>query len=149
MKVTKIEAGGQQLDAAIDHFLKEQWVPAIHCAGAAEELCSGEIEKHGGKKLLDDLWEKHDFSDLVAHKKDYVKVSNLFRDWVKHANGQHPDGIEIEDWHAFGIVMRASIAYGRLRKLGVAPPREALDHLMRWFSENEKRLNEFVESLPD
>jgi hypothetical protein len=93
VKVTKIEAAGQQLDAAIDHFLKEQWVPAIQRAGAAEELAVERSKSTAARSYSMISGRSMTSLTCVAHQKDYVKVSNLFRDWVKHANDQQPDEI--------------------------------------------------------
>ena len=114
MKVSKLEAAGMHLDAAIEHFLRGDYVPAIHCAGAAEELCGRYAEKYGGKTMPDGMWAENDYSDLVKDKKEFVKEINIFRDWVKHTSDAHADTIEIEDWQAYWYLQRASLAYMRL-----------------------------------
>jgi hypothetical protein len=149
MRVSKLEAAGMQLDAAIHHFLRGDLVPAIHCAGAAEELCGRYAENHGGATMPDGMWAEHDYSDLVADKKEFIAVLNLYRDWVKHTNEKHEDFIDIEDWQAFFSLQRAAIAYMRLFDYGVVPPRQSLTALGEWFEANQARIEHILGLEPE
>jgi hypothetical protein len=149
MKVTKLEAAGMQLDAAIEHFLRGELVPAIHCAGAAEELCGRYAEKHGGKTMPDGMWEEFDFTDLVANKKEFIATINMFRDWVKHTHETHADTMEIEDWQAYYSLQRAALAYMRLMDRKAVPPRRSIMHLGKWHEANKARIEAILGLEPE
>jgi hypothetical protein len=149
VKITKLDAAGMQLDAAIEHFLRGEWVPAIHCAGAAEELCGRELQRRGAKTLPDSTWETHDFTGIAGSKKEFVAGANLYRDWVKHTNDGQPNEIELGDWHVLFYLMRALNSYGRLIAMSAVLHRESTARFWKWFAENEARIEKIVESLPD
>lgn len=146
MKVTKQEAAAANLDAAIDAFLAGKWVPAIHLAGAAEEVFGRLEEAKGSKTLPDHIWEKVDFTDLVAKKKDYIAAINKHRDWVKHHGAEHPLEIEIEEPHVVVPLMRACVAYTRYTGDNTRP---SILAFVKWRHENAERLDAMVESWPD
>lgn len=64
MKVTKQQAAEANLNAAIDAFFRGDWVPAIHLAGAAEEVFGRLEEQKAGRpsptsfgiKLTSRIW---------------------------------------------------------------------------------------------
>lgn len=149
MKITKLDAAGMQLDAAIYHFLRGEWVAAIHCAGAAEELCGRELQKRGGKSIPDHTWDTHDFTGIVASKKEFIKGANLYRDWVKHTNDEQPGEVELEDWSVLFYLMRAVNAYGGLIQMHAAPPRKSIAQIGKWFAFNQARVEKIVAALPD
>src|SRR5438045_2514484 len=99
MRLNKQQAAEANLDAAIDAFLRGDWIPAIHLAGAAEEVFGRLEESRGGKTVPDFFWEKTNFKDLVSKKKDYIAVLNFFRDWIKHHGADHQPEIEIDEPH--------------------------------------------------
>lgn len=140
MKITKLEAAGAQLDAAIFHFLRGDLVPAIHCAGAAEELCGRHLQKIGHKTVPQGIWDAEDVKDIVADKKEFFVALNIYRDWVKHTNDRHDEEVDLQDWQAFFYVQRAVLAYGRLLDLGIVGPRHSVLQLGKWHEANEKRI---------
>ena len=129
------------MDAAIDAFLRGDWVPAIHLAGAAEEIFSRLEEARGGKSIPDFFWEKTGFKDLITKKKDYIRVLNHFRDWVKHSGKNHPMEIEIEEPHVVLSVMRAMLAQEAYTKEG----RPSVTNFRIWYVDNIDRINSIVE----
>jgi hypothetical protein len=149
MKFTKLDAAGAQLDAAIGHFLAGDWVPAIHCAGAAEELYGRLIERHGEKTVPDALWEKEDFTDLVPNKKEFIRYLNISRDWVKHTNKNHADEMGIVESHALLSVHGAVAAYVRLFLSGLAPQRQSVDRFAEWASANGELTAEIGDDLAE
>lgn len=142
MKVTKQKAAEANLDAAIDAFFRGEWVAAIHLAGAAEEVFGRLEEVKGGATVPDFFWDKTDFKDLVEKKKDYIRVLNFFRDWIKHHNTDHPVEVEIEEPHVVIAVMRACLAQGRYTQQG----RRSVAQFLHWHKENVDRIDAMVES---
>lgn len=147
--ITKLEAAGTLLDAACEHFLRGDWMTAIHCAGAVEELCGRYAEGSGGKTVPDGLWEGHDLTAIVPDKAAFIKGINYYRDWLKHTSKDHEAVVEIEDWHAFFSVQRAIIAYGRLLESGAVPPRPSITPVGEWFLANCKRIETQLGLLPE
>lgn len=145
MRVTKQQAAESNLDAAINAFFQGEWVPAIHLAGAAEELFGRLEEAKGGATVPDFLWNKTDFSDLVKDKKGYIKALNFFRDWIKHSNKEHPAEIEIQEPHVVIALMRAVHSHATYTKQG----RYSVAKFLAWYQENEERINIIVEGWPD
>ena len=144
MKVTKQQAAEANLDAAIDAFLRGDWVPAIHLAGAAEEVFGRLEEAKGGKTVPDFFWEKTDFKDLVARKKDYISALNHYRDWIKHHNADDPIEVEIQEPHAVISVMRACFAQANYTQQG----RPSAAQFLHWYNQNIERINGMVENWP-
>jgi hypothetical protein len=145
MKITKQQAAEANLDAAIDAFLRGDWVPSIHLAGAAEEVFSRLEEARGGKTTPDFLWGKTDFKDLVEKKKDYISALNYFRDWIKHHNTEHPNEVEILEPHVVISVMRAIHAQASFTNQG----RRSVARFIHWYEENKGRIHKILESWPD
>ena len=145
MKVTKQQAAEANLDAAIDAFLRGNWIPAIHLAGAAEEVFGRLEEAKGGKTVPDFIWEKTDFKDLVAKKKNYISVINHYRDWIKHHSADDPIEVEIQEPHAVISVMRACVAQATYTQQG----RPSVARFLHWHEQNVERIDGMVESWPD
>lgn len=142
MKVTKQQAAEANLDAAIGAFFRGDWVPAIHLAGAAEEVFGRLEEARGGTTVPDFFWDKTDFKDLVQKKKDYIRVLNFFRDWIKHHSTEHDDEIEIQEPHVVIAVMRACLAQATYTQQG----RRSVAQFMQWYEENIERIDGMIES---
>jgi len=120
-------------------------VPAIHMAGAAEEVFGRLQEAKGGSTVPDYFWEKTDFKDIVEKKKDYISALNYFRDWIKHHRPDHPIEIEIQESHAVLSVMRACIAQATYTQKG----RRSVASFLHWYSENGERINGIIEGWPE
>ena len=145
MRVTKQQAAEANLDAAIDAFLRGDWVPAIHLAGAAEEVF-GRLEEAKGRNTVPDyFWGKSDFTDLVAKKQDYISALNYYRDWIKHHGPNHPIEVEIQEPHAVLSVMRACVAQANYTQQG----RPSVALFDQWYKENDKRIKEMVDCWPE
>jgi hypothetical protein len=141
MKVTTQQAAEANLDAAIDAFFRGEWIAAIHLAGATEEVFGRLEEAKGGTTVPDFFWDKTDFKDLVAKKKDYIRALNFFRDWIKHHNTDHPVEVEIQEPHVVLGVMRACFAQAAFTQQG----RRSVAQFIRWFKENVDRIDAMVE----
>lgn len=145
MKVTKQQAAEANLDAAIDAFFQDKWIPAIHLAGAAEEVFGRLEEANGGSTVPDFLWSKTNYRDLVQDKKGYIKALNFFRDWIKHPNKDHPTDVEIQEPHVVIALMRAAQSHATYTKQG----RRTVAKFLSWYEENEERIDKIVQGWPD
>jgi hypothetical protein len=143
MKLTKQEAAEENLDAAIGAFFRGEWVAAIHLAGAAEEVFGRLEEAKGGMTVPDLFWDETDFKDLVATKKEYIKVLNFFRDWIKHYNPGHPPEVEIQEPHVVLGVMRACFAQAAYTQQG----RPSVAQFSQWFASNYERIDAMIEAI--
>ncbi|MDX2220912.1 MAG: hypothetical protein SF172_17985 [Burkholderiales bacterium] len=145
MNISKIDAIEANLDAAIEMFLQGNWVAAVHLAGAAEAV-AGQLNAAKGKKTVPDyFWEKTELKDLITEKRDFVKVLNFFRDWIKHTNPEHDAEVELQEPHVVLYILRAVHAYSDLTEKG----RPSVGKFLHWYEQNKTRLDEIVDKWPD
>lgn len=74
-------------------------------------------------------------------KKDYVKVLNFFRDWIKHHKTEDPVEVDIQEPHVVIAVMRACLAQATYTQQG----RQSVAQFLHWYQENVERINGMVE----
>ena len=143
MKVTKQKAAEIVLDAAINAFFNDEWIPTIHLAGAAEEIFGRLEEANGGVTVPDFLWTKTVHKELFENKqkKGYIKSLNFFRDWIKHINKEHPAEVEIQYPDVIVALMRAIHSH----ETHTNERRDSVNKFLAWYQENKKQLHEIVE----
>lgn len=126
-----------QIDAAIEHYERREFIPAITLAGAAEDILAGLLRKAGKVLKSDDgrfkptlaslsevsvrlqeLFDGSKLSDGEREKarKAFVKRANRARNALKHHTSDSGDTIEIEDLEeeAKDILDRATSNYWQL-----------------------------------
>lgn len=143
MKVTKQQAAEINLDAAINAFFQGEWVPAIHLAGAAEEVLGRLEEANAGATIPDFLWTKTVHKELFENKQKqgYIKSLNFYRDWIKHINKEHPSEVEIQEPIVIVALMRAIHSHKTYTK----QRRDSVIKFLAWYQENKKRIHEAIE----
>lgn len=115
--VTKSEAATRQIEAAIDALRRGDFDIAITLAGAAEDMIDRD-----SNYLFAFLRDSDRVSDVPT--KDWIRVLNAERDWLKHSSG--PDTLTIEKEAAFIMVARAA---SKLEKW--TPPIEAFKTIFK------------------
>jgi hypothetical protein len=108
-KITKLEAGGRQLDSAIRMFFANEDILAVHTLSRAAFRILYDITKEGEAKVA-----------LDAHiKKVGVDRFNEETNFLKHAD-RDPDGEIDDNFHLFteaGIGMAAGLYVHHTKKL--------------------------------
>jgi hypothetical protein len=135
MKFHKTEIAKRQIDTAVDLFLEgKDFISALTLAGAGEEITGKLLDRKGKKSMLQKLhvW----YQDVTGTKIDYGKFcqkTNLARNTLKHANNPEEDELEIQQWEAVQMIMRAMTNYKEL----VGEPSEKMKVMAKWLVKNK------------
>ncbi len=99
IKLSKQEAALRQIHAAIEHLWKEDFDSSITLAGAAEE----QINFNGPDTLRERILAKVPLEE----RKELGDTLNEHRNWLKHTTADLPQEIEIGEFEAVIMLVRA------------------------------------------
>jgi len=112
MRISKLEVATRQLDAAIDHFLRGDYLPALTLSGAAEEIL-GSLARRAGHPVAVDQIVAYHFKDTdpalsdPARRGVIVDVLNQGRNQAKHANDPAETHFDLGQIDPLQMIMRA------------------------------------------
>jgi hypothetical protein len=120
-RMTKMAAGLEQIEAAIEHFHVRQYACSITLAGAAEDQIERTDDDHLWERLRQQVPEG-------AKVKSWLAVFNETRNWLKHPAPQLANERYIEEYDCVFMLLRAiskfSAHYVRTS--------EAMDTFTKW-----------------
>lgn len=140
MVITKIDAARIQIDAAIEHFFKGEYVPAITLAGAAEDILAGLLRAKGQQSAFEFLheWYQKTYGVLISKQEFSRQFANLGRNWLKHASEDADTTFEVSNQECIQMLMRALPSYYKLTKSHTA----SMSKLFHFIEENMKKFEE-------
>ncbi len=112
----KHEAAIQQIEAAIELFYTKRYAPAITLAGAAEgclrsPAAGGEVNgKDADVQVLEPLLElmkRGAMERFGKTQKEAIARFNTPRDWLKHETAHLPARMELTNYDAWTMIVRA------------------------------------------
>lgn len=112
----KHEAAIQQIEAAIELFYAKRYAPAITLAGAAEgclrrtgarDEAKGEDEDLQAPEPLLELMKRGAAERFGKTEKEAVARFNAARDWLKHETAHLPARVELTNYDAWTMIVRA------------------------------------------
>ncbi len=115
---TKLKIAKYQLEKAIQLFLEESdFVCSVTLAGASEEILGKLLETKGETPELKECAKQceedaEDIIDANYKEKDFVSISNYFRNGFKHYN--EGESIVFSGWAPVEMLNRAITNYFRL-----------------------------------
>lgn len=140
MVITKVDAARIQIDAAIEHFFKGEYVPAITLAGAAEDILAGLLKAEGQQSAFEFLhdWYQKTYQVDITKKEFSRKFANLGRNWLKHADDDVATKFEVSSRECIQMFMRALPSYYKLTKSHTG----VMDKLFHYIEENMSKFED-------
>lgn len=139
MIISKLEAAGIQLDAAIDHFFNNDHVCSLTLAGAAEDILAGLLRADREQRPFEFLYDWYQREYNVTYSKQHfsLQIANLPRNWLKHAKQDGETQLEISKQDSILMLMRAVPCYYKLAKGHT----EKMEIFYQYVNANMKELN--------
>lgn len=112
----KHEAAIQQIEAAIELFYAKRYAPAITLAGAAEgcllstgtgDAANGEDANLQAPEPLLELMKRGAMERFGKTEKEAISRFNKTRDWLKHKTDHLPARMELTNYDAWTMIVRA------------------------------------------
>jgi hypothetical protein len=116
--IEKFDAAIQQVEAALELFYAKRYAPAITLAGAAEECMPPPSAGSGGGELTGDadtqvpeplfeLMTRRTMEQFGKTRKEVIARFNAPRDWLKHKTLDKPQTMELTNYDAWTMIVRA------------------------------------------
>jgi hypothetical protein len=105
----KHDAAIQQIEAAIELFYAKRYAPAITLAGAAEECLPKAAPGTGPEapEPLLELMKRGAAQRFGKTTKEAITRFNAARDWLKHETRNLPAQMELTNYEAWTMIVRA------------------------------------------
>lgn len=112
----KHDAAIQQIEAAIELFYAKRYAPAITLAGAAEGCLRPTANGNGANSEDADLQAPEPLLELMKRgamerfgktQKEAISRFNAARDWLKHETINLPARMELTNYDAWTMIVRA------------------------------------------
>jgi hypothetical protein len=115
LPLTRVDLAIEQLDVALELFLKDRSVAsALTLAGAAEEILGRALKLKGHGSVIEVWYDAVDDRWGVKWK-EYINTMNAARNGLKHLNSEKDFEVSFDPfWEAVFMLLRACSNYERL-----------------------------------